>query len=85
MKIKYIGETIPLELTKNKIYNVISIEKEWYRIIIDEPIADDYLYPPQLFEVVEDDKKGSSTKSKYGKLSQNSPQTDFTNIAAAGK
>jgi len=83
MKVKFLGETSFLVLTNNKEYDVMSIEKDWYRIIDDS--GDDYLYSPKLFEVVEDDKKGSSTKSKYGKLSQNSPQTDFTNIAAAGK
>ena len=36
MKIKYIGETIPLGLTWGKIYDVISIEKGWFRIIDDE-------------------------------------------------
>ena len=85
MKIKYIGETSPLELTKNKIYDVISIEKGWYRIVIDEPISDDYLYPPQLFEVVEDSEKGGFTKSVYGKLPQNNSQPDLPNIVAAGK
>lgn len=27
------GETIPFALTKGKIYDVISIEKNWYRIV----------------------------------------------------
>lgn len=51
MKVKYIGETSFLELTHNKIYEVISVEKKWYRIIDDS--GEDYLYPPELFEVVE--------------------------------
>ena len=51
LKIKYIGETDFLVLTHNIIYDVISIEKEWYRII-DES-GEDYLYPPELFEIVE--------------------------------
>ena len=50
MKIKYIGETVPLLLTKNKIYEVISQEKGWYRILDDT--GDDYLYPPDKFEIV---------------------------------
>ena len=54
MKVKYIGESKPLELTKNKVYEVMSVEKGWYRILIDPPIAEDYLYPPKLFEVVEE-------------------------------
>ena len=51
LKIKYIGETNFLMLTHNKIYDVISIEKDWYRIIDDS--GEDYLYPPELFEIVE--------------------------------
>lgn len=51
LKIKYIGETDFLVLTHNIIYDVISIEKEWYRIIDDS--GGDYLYPPELFEIVE--------------------------------
>ena len=51
LKIKYIGETDFLVLTHNIIYDVISIEKEWYRIIDDS--GEDYLYPPELFELVE--------------------------------
>jgi len=84
MRVKYIGETIPLELTKNKIYEIISIEKDWYRIIIDEPISEDYLYPPQLFEVVGEEEKDVRVKG-YDRPSQNNPQADFTNIAVAGK
>lgn len=51
LKIKYIGETDFLVLTHNIMYDVISIEKEWYRIIDDS--GEDYLYPPELFEIVE--------------------------------
>lgn len=51
LKIKYIGETDFLVLTHNNIYDVISIEKDWYRIIDDS--GEDYLYPPELFEIVE--------------------------------
>lgn len=51
LKIRYIGETDFLVLTNNKIYDVISIEKDWYRIIDDS--GEDYLYPPELFEIVE--------------------------------
>lgn len=52
MKVKYTGKTIPLELTHNKVYEVISVEKDWYRIMDDTD--DDYLYPPQIFEITED-------------------------------
>lgn len=52
MKIKYLRETEPFMLTEDKVYDVIAIEKGWYRIIDDT--GDDYLYPPQLFEVIND-------------------------------
>lgn len=50
MKIKYCGETSPMELTHGKTYDVISVEKGWFRIVDDS--GEDYLYPPQLFEEV---------------------------------
>lgn len=60
MKVKYIGEkeiSIPdsykifFDVIPNKIYDVLSVEKGWYRIV-DES-EEDYLYPPEKFEVVE--------------------------------
>lgn len=50
MKAKYIGETSPLELTNGEIYQVLSVEKDWYRVVDDT--GDDYLYPPNVFEVL---------------------------------
>lgn len=52
MKVKYIGKTIHLELTHGKIYDVISVEKDWYRITDDT--GEDYLYPPRSFEIVQE-------------------------------
>lgn len=51
MKIRYIKETSPLELTNGKVYDVLSVERGWYRIVDDT--HEDYLYPPELFEIVE--------------------------------
>lgn len=48
--VRYTGETSSLTLTHNKIYNVWSIEKKWYRIVDDS--GEDYLYPPELFEEI---------------------------------
>lgn len=45
---RYTGETESLMLTHNKVYNIISIEKKWFRIVDDS--GEDYLYPPELFE-----------------------------------
>ena len=52
MRVRFIGETSFLVLTNGKIYTVLSVEKSWYRIIDDS--GDDYLYPPELFEIVEE-------------------------------
>ncbi len=49
-KVRFIGQTAPLVLTKGEIYFVLSIEKGWYRIIDDS--GEDYLYSPDLFEDV---------------------------------
>ncbi|MGN8979851.1 hypothetical protein [Collinsella sp. HCP28S3_E6] len=51
MKVKYLGETSFLELTNGKVYTVLSVEKDWYRIVDDS--GEDYLYPPEDFEVVD--------------------------------
>lgn len=51
MKVKYLGKTENLILTHGKIYDVISIEKNWYRIVDDS--HDDYLYPSEDFEIIE--------------------------------
>lgn len=53
MKVKYIGESDPLELLNGKIYDVIEIDEisDWYRIV--DETQDDYLFPPEDFEIVE--------------------------------
>lgn len=58
MRVRYTGKTDPLILTHGNVYEVLSVEKGWYRIIPDcgeYPDADPpgYLFSPQLFEVVE--------------------------------
>lgn len=58
MKIKYIAKGSPMTCIHGKEYEVLSVEKGWYRII-DES-GEDYLSPPTAFEVVE-------TKSKNPK------------------
>lgn len=59
MKAKFIGESDPLVLLNGKIYDVISVERGWYRIVDEEGADDDdklpgYLYPPEAFEIVEE-------------------------------
>lgn len=53
MKVRWIGETDFLVLTHGKVYTVLAIEKKWYRVIDDS--GEDYLYPPELFEIVENE------------------------------
>ena len=53
MKIKYIGPVDYVAIDRDKIYDVISIEKGWYRIMTE--LDEDYLFPPEAFEIVEDD------------------------------
>ena len=51
MRVKYLGET-SVSLTKNKIYDVLSVENGEYRIVDDT--EDDYLFSAGNFEVVEE-------------------------------
>ena len=50
MKVKCIQE-YGISLTVGKIYEVISIESGWYRIV--DNTEEDYLFPPEYFEIVE--------------------------------
>ena len=50
MRAKYLGKTEFLVLTNGKVYEVLSVERDWYRIVDDS--GEDYLYPPELFELV---------------------------------
>lgn len=50
-KVRWLGKTSLLMLTHGKVYTVLSVEKGWYRIVDDS--NDDYLYPPEKFEIVE--------------------------------
>lgn len=52
MKVRYIGETNFLVLTHGKTYEVLSIEKGWYRLVDDS--GEDYLYPPEQFRIVDE-------------------------------
>ena len=50
-KVKYLGEIDTVAFEKDKIYDVISVEKGWYRIMTE--LDEDYLFPPRLFEIIE--------------------------------
>ena len=52
MRAKCLGKTEFLVLTNGQVYEVLSVERDWYRIVDDS--GEDYLYPPELFELVND-------------------------------
>ncbi|MDE6034650.1 MAG: hypothetical protein K2G36_01900 [Ruminococcus sp.] len=54
MKVKYIGKDL-VAIRYGKIYEVISIEKGWYRIMTE--IDEDYLFPPECFEIIISEKE----------------------------
>lgn len=51
MKVRYIANHDTLALKNGKSYPVLSIEKGWYRILTE--LDEDYLFPPEAFEIVE--------------------------------
>ena len=66
MTIKFIGNTTA-DLTNGKLYEVISIERGWYRILTD--YGEDYLFPPEYFEIVSNDKTIQQIWFFYGGIS----------------
>mgnify|MGYP004586127485 FL=1 len=50
MQARYLGQTDFLVLMHGKLYEGLSVERGWYRIIDDS--GEDYLYPPDCFEIV---------------------------------
>ena len=51
MKVKFLGKIDTLALEKDKVYEVMSVEKGWYRIMSE--LDEDYLFPPEQFEIIE--------------------------------
>lgn len=49
---KYVGDYETPALDRGESYTVLSIEKGWYRIITE--LGEDYLFPPEQFEVIEE-------------------------------
>lgn len=52
MKVKYLGKVDTLAFEKGKEYDVISVENGWFRIMTE--LDEDYLFPPNQFEVIEE-------------------------------
>jgi len=50
MKVRYLGKDL-IAMIHGKVYDVISIERGWYRIMTE--LDEDYLFPPEAFEIVE--------------------------------
>lgn len=56
MKVKYIGKkSSPLYFIEGKVYEKIGESRDMWRVI--DETGEDYLYPPEIFEVVEEDKE----------------------------
>jgi len=52
MKVKFTGKANTLAFETDKIYEVMAIEKGWYRIMTE--LDEDYLFPPDQFKIVEE-------------------------------
>ena len=50
LMVKFLGTFDTLAFEKGRIYEVISIEKGWYRIMTE--LDEDYLFPPEHFEII---------------------------------
>ena len=50
MRVKYTGPDL-VAMKTGKVYDVISIENGWYRIMTE--IDEDYLFPPKVFEIID--------------------------------
>ena len=71
-----------IALKKDKIYYARDCGKGWFALIDEE--GEEYAYPPELFEVIDDSKRNSSIKTIYTKLPEK-PKRKDVNIAVAGK
>lgn len=52
IQVKYIGDDNPLALRTGKIYTARILRKGWYGIV--DETKEEYAYPPELFEIVEE-------------------------------
>ena len=57
LKVKYIGEDNPLSLRNGKIYEARVLKRGWYGIV--DETNEEYAYPPELFESVNIQIRGS--------------------------
>ena len=66
MKVKYTYDADTLAFKREKTYEVMSIEKGWYRIMTE--LDEDYLFPPKCFEIVEGDEETLHPEREQGKV-----------------
>ena len=66
MRVKYIGKRDTLAFERGKVYEVMSVEKGWFRIMTE--LDEDYLFPPHIFEIVEDDTELSAVAAVFENL-----------------
>lgn len=52
LKVEHIGPDL-VSVEKNKAYDVISIEKGWYRIMTE--LDESYLFPPEVLRILNED------------------------------
>ena len=52
MKVKYIGKKDTVAFERERVYEVLDVEKGWFRIMTE--LEEDYLFPPEQFEVIEE-------------------------------
>ena len=57
IKVKYIGNDNPLALRHGKVYEARVLKLNWYGIV--DETNEEYAYPPELFEIVENQVKAS--------------------------
>lgn len=49
--VREFGSGEMVSLTRGRVYEVLNMERGWYRIVDDT--GDDYIYPPDIFEIVD--------------------------------
>lgn len=52
MKVKYVGQSVGVSLTKDKVYEALGYEHGFIRVVDDTD--EDYLYDPDNFEVIDE-------------------------------
>ena len=52
IRVKYIGEDNPMALRSGKEYEARGLKKGWFGIV--DETNEEYAYPPELFEIIED-------------------------------